>query len=131
MSKLSHVICYVNDLMNALAFYEKVFSFKPKFIYEEKTYAELETGMTTLAFADISLADFNIPTDYTKHSQSKPPALTELVIKVDNVEDYFQKALQEGAKKIADPIKKPWGETIGYVQDPQGILIAICSSNLS
>lgn len=129
MAKFSHTILYVNNVMKALDFYEKVFGLKPKMIYEEKTYAELDTGSTVLAFADNSLADFNIPTGYIKHDQNNLPLLTEIVLKVDDVEHYFELSLRAGAKQISPPTEKPWGETIGYIQDPNGVLVAICSSN--
>lgn len=131
MAKLSHIICYVANVMKALDFYKNVFGLKPKMIYEEKTYAELETGTVVLAFADHSLADFNLPKGSIKHDQNQLPVLTEIVLKVEDVHHTFETALQAGAKCVAEPTKKPWGETIGYIQDPDGILVAICSDSLS
>jgi uncharacterized glyoxalase superfamily protein PhnB len=39
----------------------------------------------------------------------------------------FSKALKAGATLVAPLADKPWGQTIGYVRDPNGILIEISS----
>lgn len=45
-----YTIIYVKDVLSSLAFCEKAFSLKTRFIHESN-YGELDTGKTTLAFA--------------------------------------------------------------------------------
>ena len=48
--KLGYVIVYVADVAATVAFYERAFSLKRRFVHESGQYAEMETGATALAF---------------------------------------------------------------------------------
>lgn len=50
--KLNYIIIYVADAVKATEFYKKAFDLKTKFIHESNMYAEMESGETTLAFAN-------------------------------------------------------------------------------
>ena len=50
--KLNYIIIYVADAVKAAEFYEKAFGLKTKFIHESNMYAKMESGETTLAFAN-------------------------------------------------------------------------------
>ena len=49
--RLAYTILYVPDVAGSLAFYEHAFGLKRRFLHENGTYGELETGATALAFA--------------------------------------------------------------------------------
>jgi len=49
--KLGYTILYVPDVAASLAFFERAFGLKRRFLHETGTYGELDTGATTLAFA--------------------------------------------------------------------------------
>ncbi len=125
MTSFSYVILYVNDLPKVIAFYEKAFGFKTRFIAEENIYAELETKDTTLAFATHKQARSNLPYDYDKISLKKPPQSFEIAFSVEDIEKTLKEAINAGAIKVSDPVKKPWGQTICYVRDPEGFLIEL------
>ena len=50
--RLGYVILYVADAQATVLFYEKAFGLTCRFVHESKTYAEMETGKTALAFVD-------------------------------------------------------------------------------
>ena len=39
----------------------------------------------------------------------------------------FERAVEAGASAVSEPQKKPWGQEVAYVLDPDGILIEIAS----
>ena len=123
----SHTIVYVQGILELLPFYEKAFGIMPKFIHESGMYAELDTGYTTLAFADESLGHANLPQGYIQHDKKSLPLACEIVFTVGDVQKVYKKALQAGAIQVADPKEKPWGQTVAYVRDPYGVLIEIAS----
>jgi predicted enzyme related to lactoylglutathione lyase len=49
MIKFGYTIFYVKDVIQAVAFYEKAFGLKQRFVDESQRYAEMETGETTLS----------------------------------------------------------------------------------
>ena len=69
--KLGDTILYVPDVAASLAFFEKAFGLKTRFLHESGTYGELETGATTLSFAAHELGDGHFPGGQyrTRHPQ--------------------------------------------------------------
>ncbi|WP_052289959.1 VOC family protein [Scytonema millei] len=66
--KFSYTILYVKDVTHAVAFYERAFNLKQRFIHESGQYAEMETGGTTLAFASNELARSNFPQGFQENN---------------------------------------------------------------
>lgn len=123
----SHMIFYVEDIPRGLAFYEKAFGIPAAFVHESGAYAELKTGVTRLAFASEQLGTMNLPGGYQKHRTTELPAGNELVLTVEDVAKAHTTALAAGASDVAGPKQKPWGQTIAYVRDPNGLLVEIAS----
>lgn len=127
MVNFSHTIFYVKDIVKIVDFYEKAFGLKPKFLHEEKLYAELETGKTSLAFADDTLGRENFPEGYIPNDLTQSPSACEIVFTVNDVQLAYENAITAGAIALSPPKQKPWGQTVAYVRDPNGILIEIAS----
>jgi lactoylglutathione lyase len=125
--KFSYTILYVKNVAESVAFYEKAFSLKQRFIHESGQYAEMETGTISLAFASNELAHSNLPQGFQENNLSQLPAGIEIAFVTDNVVVAFSQALEAGAIAVVDPKVKPWGQTIAYVRDLDGILIELCS----
>ena len=53
--QFGYTIVYVPNVAASLAFFEQAFGFTRRFLLESGTYGELQTGSTTLAFAEHSL----------------------------------------------------------------------------
>jgi lactoylglutathione lyase len=126
-ARLGWVILYVADPGDAVDFYERAFALSRRFVAEGNSYAELETGSTTLSFAAYELADGNLPSGFQRASPEQPPFNVELALVFDDVEAAYARALEEGADGLAEPARKPQGQTVGYVRDPFGNLIEIAS----
>ncbi|MBO3462391.1 hypothetical protein G7B40_027010 [Aetokthonos hydrillicola Thurmond2011] len=62
-----------------------------------------------------------------KFCSSNLPAGMEIDFVTDDVSAAFLRAVEAGAVPVAEPEIKPWGKTIAYVRDLDGILIALAS----
>jgi lactoylglutathione lyase len=127
MVKLGYTILYVSDVVKSVEFYEAAFGFQRKFITEEKDYAELITGETTISFVSSDLANTNLKNGYLMSNQSEKPFGIELALVTDHVQEIIDKAVQCGAIIQEKPIEKPWGQIVGYIRDIDGFLLEICT----
>ncbi len=125
--KFAYAIIYVRDVVRSISFYEKAFDLKQRFIHESKQYAEMETETTTLAFASNELAKSNLLQGFQENSLSNQPNGTEIGFVTEDVASAFARAIKAGASIIIEPKVKPWGQTVAYVRDLNGILISINS----
>ena len=121
--KLNYVIIYVDNAVKATNFYEKAFDMKTKFIHESNMYAEMESGETTLAFANNEMLKMNIGIDALMGTKN----CFEIAFSTDDVQGAFEKALSNGAKEIKKPETKPWGQVVAYVGDGFGTIVEICT----
>ncbi len=121
------VIYYVADIKESLLFFKKVFDLEAKFVHESGDYAELNSGTTSLAFVSEDLASSHLSKGFKKNSNKELPLGCEIVFTSKDVEAMYQKALKNGAKDISAPAQMPWGQTVAYVRDPNGILVEIAS----
>lgn len=125
--KFGYTIIYVSSVAETIAFYEKAFGFKPRFLHESGQYGELETGSTALAFASLELAETNFGKAYTPISAKATPPGIELAFVTDNVPLAYQKAVDCGAIPLQGPVEKPWGQIVAYIRSTEGTLIELCS----
>ena len=125
--KLGYTIVYVPDVSASLAFFESAFGLTTRFLHESGTYGELNTGETALAFAAHALGELNFPGGHVEAHSSAKPLGFELAFVTGDVAQAHAKALASGAKELAAPQKKPWGQTVSYVRCPDGILVELCS----
>ena len=125
--KFGYTIVYVEDVPKILDFYQRAFDFATKYLHEGNDYGELETGSTVIGFANRDLGKMNLPDGYVQANINNQPLGMELVFVTENVEQVFEKAIMEGAKKVREPILKPWGQTVAYLRDPAGTLIELCN----
>lgn len=124
--KFGYTIIYVSDVQSSLSFFEKAFGLRIRFVHESG-YGELETGETTLAFASHDLGRGNLPNGYIAADSSKLPLGIEIALVTDTVTESHERAVQAGAVSVKEPTVKPWGQTVSYVQCPDGTLVELCS----
>jgi len=125
--KLGYTIIYVPSVAQALGFYKDAFGFETRFLHESGAYGELETGATALAFATHEMGEMNFAGQYQKPSPTTLPFGMELAFVCDDVAAAYTKAVAAGAAPLKEPAEKPWGQTVAYVRDQNGILIELCS----
>ena len=125
--RFGYAIAYVREVKKSVAFYERAFGLKRRFVDESGQYAEMQTGETTLAFASNELGHSNLPGGFRENDPAEPPAGVEIAFVAEDVGGAFRCALEAGATKVAEPKTKPWGQTVAYVRDPDGVLVEIGS----
>ena len=125
--KLGYTIIYVPDVTASLAFFELAFDLRRKFLHESGTYGELDTGETTLSFAAHELGDMNFAGGHVHADTSTQPLGFEIALVTDDVPDAHARAVAAGAREMAPPSQKPWGQVVSYVRCPDGILVELCT----
>ena len=125
--RFGYAIAYVREVKKSVAFYERAFGLKRRFVDESGQYAEMQTGETTLAFASNELGHSNLPGGFRENDPAEPPAGVEIAFVAEDVGAAFRSALEAGATKVAEPKTKPWGQAVAYVRDPDGVLVEIGS----
>lgn len=124
--RFGYTILYVRDVAASVAFYEQAFGLARRFVHDSGTYAEMETGATTLAFASEGLADANGLT-IRSNTLRDPAAGFELGLVSDDPAAGYARAIAAGATAVVPVKEKPWGQKVGYVRDLDGCLVEICS----
>jgi lactoylglutathione lyase len=125
--RFGYTIVYVRDVESSVVFYEQAFGLQRRFVDQSGQYAEMETGQTTLAFALNDLGASNLPGGFRRNDPAEPPAGIEIAFLTEDVDAAFRKALEVGATSVAEPKTKPWGQSVAYVRDRDGVLVEIGS----
>ncbi|MXZ63353.1 MAG: VOC family protein [Chloroflexi bacterium] len=125
--QLRWAIVYVRDVEASVAFYERAFGVGLRFVAPGGEYAELETGDTALGLAANSMAATNFAEPIRENDPALPPAAFEIGFEVEDVAGAYAHAVEAGATPLAEPVEKPWGQTVAYVRDPDGILVELGS----
>lgn len=125
--KLGYTIVYVPDVAASLAFFEAAFGLQRKFLHDSGTYGELDTGETTLSFAAHELGDMNFAGGHVHAHSSPQPLGFEVALVTEDVRGAHAKALSAGAREMAAPVQKPWGQVVSYVRCPDGVLVELCT----
>lgn len=121
-----YTIVYVPDVEEAVRFYEKAFGFESRFHADDWDYAELESGSTVLAFAADHMAEHLGLSIVQNRADNAAPGI-ELAFVTEDVQAGFKRATEAGATAVTDPHQTPWGQTVSYVRDLNGVLVEICS----
>ena len=125
--KFGYTIVYVADVAASLDFFERAFGLARRFLHESGGYGELETGATTLSFAQHATARENLGHDYVVAESSAQPLGIEVGLLTDDVAGACERAVMAGATLLKPPIVKPWGQTVAYVRCPDGTLVELCT----
>ncbi|WP_342498808.1 VOC family protein [Bacillus sp. FSL R5-0820] len=122
--KMKYTILYVNDVEASIQFYHHILGFPIKLRVE--SYVEFDTGEVTLSInsrQDVKEAlELPVP-EAVSSSQT-----FEIGFVVDDVNETIASLKEKGVPVIKEPAKKPWGQTVSYVSDPDGHFIEICDA---
>jgi catechol 2,3-dioxygenase-like lactoylglutathione lyase family enzyme len=124
--KLGYALLYVDDVVKSLEFYEKAFGLERGFLHESHQYGELDTGGTKLGFVHHDTAGSH-GFEYEKASLKNKAAGFEIGLVTKDVASAYARAVKAGAVGVSEPKTKPWGQTVSYVRDLNGVLVEICS----
>ncbi len=123
---LGYVLVYVPDVARATAFWQRAFGLPLRFAHDSGTYAELETGATALGFVAEATAEANGGRFRPNRADGEPAGI-EIALCTTDVPAAWQRALDAGATAVKAPATKPWGQTVAYVRDPDGVLVELCT----
>lgn len=118
------VLLYVTDVSASTRFYTEAIGLSVRFADDAGRYTEMETGATTFALCDRTLA---ADSSGLKLSAPATPA-GNVTFVVNDVAAAFERAVAHGATPVLDPTVKPWGQTISYVRDPDGHLVELATT---
>lgn len=124
--RFGYTIIYVPDIRATVLFYEQAFGLRNKFMEENGQYAEMETGQVTLAFASEKMAVTHSARMAANRPGGAAPAI-EIVLISDAIARDYQHALSFGAEAVKPPTQMPWGQTVAYVRDLNGVLVELCT----
>lgn len=126
---LGYTIFYVQDVEQTLTFYSAAFGLERRFITPEGDYGELVTGATTLSFVANELAHANLDAagGFAELDSTQPPVGASITLVTNDVPEVTGKAIAAGAVDYVSATKKPWGQTVAYLRDPNGILIEVAT----
>jgi predicted enzyme related to lactoylglutathione lyase len=120
-------VLYVKSVEKTIAFWEKAFGLKKRFIHKSGQYGEVETQGTLLAFGSFLYAKTNLKRSFRKNTPEQEPAGVEVVLKTTDVEAAYKKAVAAGAVALVPPKRKSWGQTVAYVRDNNGLAVQLAS----
>ena len=123
--KLGWIIFVVPDVAVTVAFYEAAFGLGRRFVAEDGSYGEMETGASTLAFVAETLAETTIPIALRPNRPGEPPAAAQVTLVTDDVAGAYERAVAAGAIGLAAPVVTPWGQTVAYLRDGNGVLVEL------
>ncbi|BAY64350.1 glyoxalase/bleomycin resistance protein/dioxygenase [Calothrix brevissima NIES-22] len=128
--KFGYTVIWVDDVIKTVEFYEKAFGLVQRAIKEQNqfTWAEMETGETTIAFSSINEAESLFHQGFYANDIIQAPALIQISFITPDVATAYMKALGAGAKPLDAPKRQPWGQTIARVRDINGVLVSLVSA---
>ncbi|MCL7874120.1 VOC family protein [Bacillus altitudinis] len=122
--KMKYTILYVNDVEASIQFYHHILGFPIKLRVE--SYVEFDTGEVTLSInsrQDVK-ESLGLPVSEAVSSSQT----FEIGFVVYDVNETIASLKEKGVPVIKEPAKKPWGQTVSYVSDPDGHFIEICDA---
>lgn len=123
---------FVEDIPNTLAFYDRAFGLRARFVHPSRGYAELDTGPTLLAFiSDRFVADADLlhGRTYRANRRESDPVAAQIALITDDLPAAWTRALAAGAEVVKEPEHKPWGQTAGYMRDCNGVLVELATKS--
>ncbi len=125
--KLGYAILYVDDVTASVEAWEAAFGLERSFVHESGVYAEMQTGGTTLSFAEREFGKSHFTDEATVASFDAAPARFEIGLVTDDVDAAFARATGAGMAAVVAPAVKPWGQTVAWVKDADGILVELAT----
>lgn len=116
-------ILAVDDVPRAAAFYAGVFGWMRT--VEAGVYVEMEVpgGMR---FGVYERHAFAANTGCVPAAVGEGALVSaELYLAVDDLDGAVQRALSAGAALLSPAAARPWGDTVAYLRDPDGVVLAL------
>jgi len=122
VTQLSFVIMYTRDVASKMAFYERAFGMQQGRLADTGVYGEMLGGDVKVQFVQEDFARQYVP-NFLPNRLERPAPGIEIGFIFNDVATAFQRAIDAGCTSVAAPAKRPWGPTIGFVRDDEGVLV--------
>lgn len=122
--QFGYTILYVDDVTASLGFYEKGLGLAVKYVDPTASFAELDTGATSLSLCSRRFLE---AMGKKVASPSRDTATSEIAFVTDDPAAALARAVAAGAVLVQSPEEMSWGQTTAYVRDPDGFLIEFCT----
>jgi len=116
-------ILYVANQELSTDFYEKLLGKEPVLLVKGITEFQLNKKTKLGLMPNNGIAKI-FPKEVRHPKTGTLIPRCELYLAVDDVELFYRKALNLGAKAINPPKQRDWGDFVGYVMDRDGHIIA-------
>ncbi|MDY0077007.1 MAG: lactoylglutathione lyase [Bacteroidales bacterium] len=127
MMKEIEFILYVTNQKKSTAFYQQLLEITPSLDVPGMTEFHLAERIKLGLMPENGIA--KILEDKVPHpQQGSGIPRCELYLKVKNAAAYIQRGIQLGGKAISDLKSRNWGDTVGYIADLDGHIIAFAES---
>ena len=121
MLKFATVVVYTDDVPATVAFYRRVTGLEPTYYDEALGFALL--GEDQAVAIGSHVAGMLMLADGYGHARSNRVHGTEIAFWTRDVAAAFQLAVEAGATALTLPRVMPWGQTVAYVQAPEGTIL--------
>ena len=119
-------ILYVSNQEKSSAFYQVLFEQKPTLEVPGMTEFTLNNTTKIGLMPNNGIAKIVSPTlPHPENGNGIPRC--ELYLIINNLEENFTRILQAGAKLVSPISPRDWGDTVGYIADLDGHVIALAS----
>lgn len=121
---------FVQDVPATVDFYQRAFGLGLRYLHPSQGYAELATGATLLCFVGeefLRAADLLGGNEVTCSRPGRPPLGAQIALVSHDLDRDWKCAIEAGATVVKSPEAKPWGQTVGYLQDINGVLVELCT----
>jgi lactoylglutathione lyase len=122
MTPLGFVIMYTRNVADKMAFYERAFGMQKGALADKAVYGEMLGGDVKLQFVQEDFARNYVP-DFVPNRLERPAPGIEIGFIFDDVAAAYHRAIDIGCTSVAAPEKRPWGPTIAFVRDDEGVLV--------
>jgi lactoylglutathione lyase len=126
-------VFFVADVEETLAFYNRTLDIPTYYLHPSRGYGELQTGTTLLAFISqkfIEETDLFGSISIVYPRPGEPTIGAQVAFMTDKLDEVWQKAVDAGAVVHKAPALKPWGQTVGFLFDPNGVIVELQSPSL-
>ena len=123
--QFASVVVYAEDVEAAVAFYERATGLAPSYFDRELGFALLGAEQT-LAIASHAAGVLMLEGGYER-ARGERVRGAEIAFWADDVAAAFDAAVRAGAAALTPPRLMPWGQTVAYVEAPEGTILGFVS----
>jgi lactoylglutathione lyase len=117
-------VIYAKDVLGVAAFYQRLG-------FQEHFRLPAEDGTVGFIGLRRAGAELAVTTEESPRVlagiEPGPGPRHELFVYVDDVDATMDELREAGAAVLREPVDMPWGERVGFVQDPEGNVVSLAA----